>query len=85
MHTHTHIFLKGSSHFKAEVSEKLFRSCYSVAKPRPTLCDPMDYSMPGFPMSHAVQATHDGWVMGERPPLEKGNTNHFSVLALRTP
>ena len=29
------------------------RDCYcSVAKPCPTLCDPMDCSMPGFPVLH---------------------------------
>ena len=26
--------------------------CFSVAKPLPTLCDPMDCSMPGFPVLH---------------------------------
>ena len=34
-------------------------------------------------------ATQDGWVMVEvltkRGPLEKGMSNHFSILALRTP
>ena len=24
--------------------------CYSITKPRPTLCDPMDCSMSGFPV-----------------------------------
>ena len=28
--------------------------CYSVAQSRPTLCDPMDCSMPGFPVLHYV-------------------------------
>ena len=26
--------------------------CYSVAQACPTLCDPVDYSMPGFPVHH---------------------------------
>ena len=26
--------------------------CCSVAQSRPTLCDPMDYSRPGFPVVH---------------------------------
>ena len=26
--------------------------CYSVAQSCPTLCDPMDCSMPGFPVLH---------------------------------
>ena len=28
------------------------RSCFSVAKPCPTLCDPLDCSLPGFPVPH---------------------------------
>ena len=40
-------------------------------------------------LSHAHGATQDGRVMVERDliecgPLEKGMTNHFSILALRT-
>ena len=39
--------------------------CCSVAKLRPTLCDPMDYSTPGFPVLHhlpALAQTHVYWV-----------------------
>ena len=40
-------------------------------------------------LSHARGATQDGQVMVERSDrkwsLEKGMTNHFSILALRTP
>ena len=28
------------------------RSCFLVDKSCPTLCDPMDYSMPAFPVFH---------------------------------
>ena len=40
-------------------------------------------------LSHARGATQDGWVMVERSDrmwsTGEGNTNHFSILALRTP
>ena len=39
--------------------------CCSVAKLRPTLCDPMDYSTPGFPVLHhlpLLAQTHVYWV-----------------------
>ena len=39
--------------------------CYSVAKSCPALCDPMNYSMPGFPILHYLQEfarTHVHWV-----------------------
>ena len=39
--------------------------CCSVAKSCPTLCDPMDCSMPGFPVLHCLQEfaqTHVHWV-----------------------
>ena len=44
---------------------KFVISCYSVAQPCPTLCDPMDYSMPGFPVLHhllEIAQTHIHWV-----------------------
>ena len=31
----------------------------SVAQSRPTLCNPMDYSTPGFPVHHQLQDTED--------------------------
>ena len=35
------------------ISDKLYLCCCcSVAMSCPTLCDPMDYSMPGFPILH---------------------------------
>ena len=39
--------------------------CCSVAKSCPTLCDPVDYSMPGFPLLHYLPEfaqTHVHWV-----------------------
>ena len=43
------------------------RSCFSVAKPCPTLCDPMDCSLPGFPVPyHLPEFTqiHGCWIGG---------------------
>ena len=39
--------------------------CCSVSQSCPTLCDPMDYSTPGFPVLHYLQEfaqTHVHWV-----------------------
>ena len=39
--------------------------CCSVTQSCPTLCDPMDYSMPGFPVLHCLPElaqTHVHWV-----------------------
>ena len=44
----------------------------SVSQSCPTLCNPMDCSMPDFLVHHQL-------------PLEKGMANHFSILPLRTP
>ena len=41
------------------------RSYCSVAKPSPTLCDPMDCGMPGFPVFHYLPEfvqTHVHWI-----------------------
>ena len=43
----------------------LYYYCCSVAKSCPTLCDPMDCSMPGFPVLHYLPEfpqTHSHWV-----------------------
>ena len=38
-----------------KISLESFFSCwYSVAKSCPTLCNPMDYNMPGFPVFHCL-------------------------------
>ena len=42
-----------------------FFCCYSVTKECPTLCEPMDCSMPGFPVLHhlpELAQTHVHWV-----------------------
>ena len=42
-----------------------FCCCCSVAKPCPTLCDPMDCNMPGFPVLHSLlefDQIHVHWV-----------------------
>ena len=41
--------------------------CFSIAKSCPVLCNPMDCSMPGFPVHHHLPEfaqTHVHWVMG---------------------
>ena len=43
----------------------MFESCCSVAKSCLTFCDPMDYSMPGFPVPHYLSEfaqTHVRWI-----------------------
>ena len=43
----------------------------SVAQSCPTLCDPVDYSMPGFPVLHYFPEfvqTHDHWVNDANQP-----------------
>ena len=45
--------------------------CCSVAKSCPTLCDPMDCSMPGFPVLHCLPEfaqTHVHWVSDANQP-----------------
>ena len=45
----------------------LIQSVNSVTQSYPTLCDPMDYSMPGFPVHHQLlefTRTHVHWVGG---------------------
>ena len=49
-----------------------FLCCCSVTKLCPTLCDPMDCSMPGFPVLHHLPEcaqTHAHWVGGAIQPL----------------
>ena len=52
--------------------------------------DHMDHSLSNsMKLSHAMWATQDGRVMGERSDrmwsTGEGMANHFSILALRTP
>ena len=44
--------------------------CCSVAQSRPTLCDPVDCSMPGFPVRYLLEfaQTHVHWV-GDHPAI----------------
>ena len=67
--------------------------CCSVAKVCLTLCDPVDCSMPSFPVLHYllefVELMCIDSVMPSNHlilccPLEKGMANHSSILALRT-
>ena len=53
-------------------SSKLLRSC-------PTLCDPMDYSLPGLAqLVKNPPAMQETWVrsLGWEDPLEKGKATH---------
>ena len=52
-----------SEHVNTDISSRY--CCCSAAKPRPTLCDPMDCSTPGFPVLHPLlelAQTHVHWV-----------------------
>ena len=60
-------------------SSKLLQSC-------PTLCDPMDYSLPGLAqLVKNPPAMQETWVrsLGWEDPLEKGKATHSSTLAWR--
>ena len=53
-----------------------------VAQLCPTLCDPMDYTMPQLEKN--LPAMQDTWVrsLGWEDPLEKGKATHSSILAM---
>ena len=56
----------------------------SVAQSCPTLCDPMDYSMPGLPVHHQLQEftqTHVHWVSAIQPshPLSSPSPPAFNL------
>ena len=58
---------------------KLLQSCL-------TLCDPMDYSMPGLAqLVKNPPAMQETWVrsLGWEDPTEKGKATHSSILAWR--
>ena len=53
------------------ISSYRYICCYSVAQSCPTLCDPMNCSMPGFPVLHYFQVfarNHVHWVRGATQP-----------------
>ena len=53
-------------------AERIQKSFRSVAQSCPTLCDPMDCSMPGLPVHHQLQGftqTHVHWVGDAIQPL----------------
>ena len=64
------LFLLDSSSSLSPISNYLsglvaFNSCCLVARSCPTLCDPMDCSMPGFPVLHCLQEfaqIHVQWI-----------------------
>ena len=56
--------------------------CYSVAASCPTLCNPMSYSMPGFPVLHYLPEfaqTHVHW-QWRHPTISSFITPFFSCL-----
>ena len=60
---------------------KLLQSCL-------TLCDPMDYSMPGLAqLVKNPPAMQETWVqsLGWEDPMEKGKATHSSILAWSIP
>ena len=65
------LVLRTRNHYENNFGEKMFPSFHlkaqfsSVAQSCPTLCDPMDYSLPGFPVRHQLPElaqTHVHWV-----------------------
>ena len=65
------LVLKTRNHYENNFGEKMFPSFHlkpqfsSVAQSCPTLCDRMDYSLPGFPVCHQLPElaqTHVHWV-----------------------
>jgi len=51
--------------FKSRPFDSNVCCCCSINKSRPALCNPMDCSMPGFPVLHYLPEfaqTHDHWV-----------------------
>ena len=71
-HLHN-LFCLVSSSLVAQIAKNLptMQEFSSVAQSCPTLCDPMDCSIPGF----LVQS------LGQEDPLEKGMATHSSILA----
>ena len=60
------LLLQGILSFRDTTSSPPINCCWccSVAKSCPTLCNPMDYSMPGFPVLHSLPGfaqTHVHW------------------------
>ena len=50
----------------------------SVTQSCLTLCDPMDCSMPGFPVHHQIPCTYSGMNLTETPVYK-----HFSEIGSR--
>ena len=56
------VFLQGRYTDNQEAHEKMLNSESEVAQSCPTLCDPMDCSLPGFSVHGIFQARVLGWV-----------------------
>ena len=51
---HSCLALHSQNYLTFDLVSLLITRCYSVAQSCPTLCDPMDCSMPGFPVLHCL-------------------------------
>ena len=66
-----------------------FCCCYSIAHSSPTLCDPMDCNMPGFPVLHYLLEfiqTHVHWVndaIQPSHPLSSPSPPAFNLSSIR--
>ena len=76
--SHQNIVTEGNTVAKKKkcINHILILHCCSVAKSRQTLLDPMNWSMPGFPILHYLL---------EFAQTEKEMATHSSVLAWRIP
>ena len=64
--THLNLWVKEDFWRKKRNEDENIKICYcSITKSHPTLCNPMDYSIPGFPVLHYLLdfvQTHVHWV-----------------------
>ena len=78
----------GIQHIIYFVSRKDFKNCCSIAKPCLTLCNPMDCSMPGFPVLHYLlefAQTHVHWISDAIQPSHPLLPSSPLVLSLSQP
>ena len=87
-YTHTHVYMNVcnyvySLNFGDRLTLGIFCCCCSVAKSCPTIRDPMDCSMPGFPVHHQLPEfaqTHAHWVSDCPPTISSSVIPFFSCL-----
>ena len=80
--------LEGGTHLPSDLASIKCEYEREVAQSCPTLCDPMDCSLPGSSVHGIFQArvleTGDQ-SLGREDPLEKETITHFSLLAWNIP